>query len=216
MKLETGQEPAGAGKGVTRLWVAGFTSLILVLVVIGLLMPGTLTREQARELGFYQFDVPRRIADFSLIDQTGTAVGLDEFQGQWSLLFFGYTYCPDICPITLSLLGKTVEGLENPPQVVLVSVDPERDTPARLADYLQGFSSGFRGFTGELDEIESLAVQVNIALGKVPGADLETYLVSHTASLVVVNPEGQYEGFIKDPHQAQNIRSILGYLRHQQ
>jgi len=204
----------GVNKGVrnTLFWIAGFISLILVLLVASYLTPRTLTSEQLRELGFYRFDAPRLINDFSLIDHTGTTVGLDELQGQWSLLFFGFTFCPDICPTTLSVLNEAVSRLEHPPQVIMVSVDPERDTPDKLANYVPAFNSTFRGFTGEFDEIVSLAAQVNIAFGKVPGPELGTYLVSHTASIVVVNPMARYEGFIKAPHNAQNIQKILNHL----
>ena len=207
-------DPIGVKKGVrnTLFWIAGFISLILGLLIASYLTPRTLTSEQFRELGFYRFDAPRLISDFSLVDHTGTTVGLNELQGQWSLLFFGFTFCPDICPTTLSVLNEAVSRLENPPQVIMVSVDPQRDTPDKLASYVPAFNSTFRGFTGEFDEIVSLATQVNIAFGKVPGPELGTYLVSHTVSIVVVNPMGMYEGFIKAPHNAQNIQKILSHL----
>ncbi len=210
----TGVDSIAVKKGVrnTLFWIAGFISLILGLLVASYLTPRTLTNEQFRELGFYRFDAPRLISDFSLVDHTGRTVGLDELRGQWSLLFFGFTFCPDICPTTLSVLNDAVGRLENPPQVVMVSVDPQRDTPDKLADYVPAFNSTFRGFTGEFDEIVSLATEVNVAFGKVPGPELGTYLVSHTMSIVVVNPMGMYEGFIKAPHNAQNIQKILSHL----
>ena len=210
----TGLDPIGVEKGVrnTLFWIAGFISLILGLLLASYLTPRTLTSEQFRELGFYRFDTPRLISDFNLVDHTGSKVGLDELQGQWSLLFFGFTFCPDICPTTLSVLNEAVGSLENPPQVVMVSVDPQRDTPEKLASYVPAFNSAFRGFTGEFDEIVSLATQVNVAFGKVPGPELGTYLVSHTVSIVVVNPMARYEGFIKAPHNAQNIQKILRHL----
>ena len=201
-------------KGVrnTLYWIAGFISLILGLLIASSLAPRTLTNEQFRELGFYRFDAPRLIRDFSLVDHTGISVGLDELRGQWSLLFFGFTTCPDICPTTLSVLNDVVSRIDNPPQVVMVSVDPERDTPDKLASYVPAFNSAFRGFTGEPDEIAAFATQVYIAFGKVPGPSLGTYQVSHTASIVVVNPMARYEGFIKAPHNAQNIQKILNHL----
>lgn len=205
-------KPVDKGVRNTLLWIAGFISLMLGLLMAGYLMPRSLTVEQFRELGFYRFETPRVIGDFNLVDHTGSAVGLDDLKGRWSLLFFGFTFCPDICPTTLSVLNDVVGKLENPPQVVMVSVDPERDTPDKLADYVPAFNSTFRGFTGEFDEVVSLATQVNIAFGKVPGPELGTYLIGHTASIVVVNPAAGYEGFIKAPHNAQNIQRILNDL----
>lgn len=201
-------------KGIrnTLFWIAGFISLILGLLVASFLTPRTLTNEQFRELGFYRFDAPRLIRDFSLVDHKGAPVGLDELRGRWSLLFFGFTTCPDICPTTLSVLNDVVSRIDNPPQVVMVSVDPERDTPDRLASYVPAFNSTFRGFTGEPDEIVALATQLNVAFGRVPGPLLGTYQVSHTASIILVNPMARYEGFIKAPHNAQNIRKILNQL----
>jgi len=185
---------------------------MLGLLVASYLIPRSLSTQQLRELGFYRFDTPRVISDFNLVDHTGKAVGLDDLKAQWSLLFFGFTFCADICPTTLSVLNDGVSKLESPPQVVMVSVDPERDTPDKLADYVPAFNPLFRGFTGEFSEIVSLATEVNVAFGKVPGPELGTYLVSHTASIVVVNPGGKYEGFIKAPHSAQNIKRILSHL----
>ena len=99
------------------------------------------------------------------------------------------------------------------PQVVLVSVDPERDTPEVMARYVAAFNPAFVGYTGEFDEIVKLATSVNVAFGKVPGATPGSYLVDHSASIVVVNPAGEYVGFIKAPHNAENIVTILDSLR---
>jgi protein SCO1/2 len=193
-------------------WIAGFIALILGLFVASYMTPKSLSKEQFHELGFYRFDTARQISQFNLIDHTGTGVTNNSLEGSWSLLFFGFTYCPDVCPTTLSVLNEAVSNLENPPQVIMVSVDPERDTPSLLADYVPRFNPAFKGYTGEFDEIVSVATELNVAFGKVPGPELGTYTVEHSASIVVMNPLGQYAGFIRAPHNAQNIQRIVSHL----
>ena len=94
----------------------------------------------------------------------------------------------------------------------MVSVDPERDLPRRLGDYLTAFNPAFRGYTGAYDEVVKLAVQVNIASARVPGDTPGSYEMDHSASLVLINPEGDYAGFIKAPHQVGRIARVLGSL----
>jgi len=193
-------------------WIAGFIALILGLFVASYMTPKSLSKAQFQELGFYRFDAPRQISQFDLIDHSGTRVTNDSLEGRWSLLFFGFTYCPDVCPTTLSVLNEAVRNLEYPPQVIMVSVDPERDTPSLLADYVPRFNPAFKGYTGEFDEIVSVATELNVAFGKVPGPELGTYSVDHSASIVIMNPLGQYAGFIRAPHNAQNIQRIVSHL----
>jgi protein SCO1/2 len=204
-------EQLNKDKGIRRtlLSIAGFISLILGLLAASYMSPKSLTTDQFRELGFYKFDNARAIDDFSLVNEAGDKVTLDSLKDQWSLLFFGFTYCPDVCPTTLSVLNDAISKMENPPQVIMVSVDPQRDTPEVLANYVPRFNPAFGGYTGEFDEIVSLATQVNVAFGKVPGPEPGTYQVEHSVSIVVVNPDGHYAGFIKAPHNAQNIQRIV-------
>ncbi|MBL6690181.1 MAG: SCO family protein [Pseudomonadales bacterium] len=196
----------------TLFGIAAFISVILGLLVASIMMPRPMTAEEAQELGFYRFDAPRVISDFDMTDQAGNPVNLEDLKGQWSILFFGFTTCPDICPTTLSVLADAVADIENPPQVVMVSVDPDRDTPEKLGQYVPAFNPAFRGFVGSFDETVNFAQQVNVAFGKVPGAGPGTYLVDHTASLVLIDLEGRYAGFIKSPHNAQNIQKITASL----
>ncbi len=200
--------------GVRRslLWIAGFISLVLGLFLAKNLAPGTLGTEQLKELGYYRFDQPRVIQDFHLLDESGNEVDLDSLRGHWSLLFFGFISCPDVCPTTLSVLNEAVALAEEPPRVVLVSVDPERDTPEKLAGYVPRFNPSFRGYTGDFDQIVRLATSVNVAFGKVPGDEPGTYTVDHTASIVVVDPGGRYAGFIRPPFEAQRMARIMGNL----
>ena len=168
--------------------------------------------EQMQAIGFYQFEQSRGISEFKMIDHLGNDVGLPAFKGKWTLLFFGFTTCPDICPTTLGVLNKALEGLDEPPQVVMVTVDPERDTSEKLKNYVTAFNSEFRGFVGTFDQTVRLAEQLNIAFGKIPGSEPGTYLVDHTASIVLIDPHAGYAGFIKAPHRSQHIASIIRSL----
>ena len=197
----------------TLLVIGAAIAVILGLFVFNLTTPKQLTADQYLALGYYGFPEPRRIKPFSLLDETGSAVDTSDLTGQWSLLYFGFTYCPDICPTTLGVLNRAVKQTQIPPQVVLVSVDPERDTPAILGQYLASFNPSFKGYTGTFDDVVGLATNVNIAFGKIPGAEPGTYTVDHSSSIVVVDPFGRYAGFIKQPHQAEKISSIISSLQ---
>lgn len=201
-------------KGVrnTLLGLAAFISLMLGLLIASVLLPRGLTDQQAQQLGYYRFEAPRAIPEFAMTDHHGKPVGLSTLKGSHSILFFGFTTCPDVCPTTLSVLAASVEGLEAPPRIVMVSVDPERDTPEKLNTYVPAFNPEFLGFTGSFDETVKLATSVNIPFGKVPGPEPGSYLMEHGASLVVVNPAGQYMGFVKAPHNAANLKKIYASL----
>jgi protein SCO1/2 len=193
----------------TLLGIAAFTSVFLGLLLASFLNPRPMNDEDAAKLGYYRFDEPRPISEFFMIDHLGQRASLSNLKGRWSLLFFGFTTCPDVCPTTLSVLNDAISPLKDPPAVVMVSVDPDRDTPERLARYVSAFNPTFIGYTGTFDETVKLAEQLNIAFGKVPGDVPGSYLVDHSASLVLIDPNGRYAGFIKAPHNASKIQRVL-------
>ena len=197
----------------TLIWICGFIALIVGLFLYSFLTPKQMTEMQYQEMGYFGFPEAREIRPFQLKNQNNAEIGLSSLKGHWSLLFFGFTYCPDVCPTTLGVLNQALKKIEQVPSVVLVSVDPERDTPELLKQYLVGFNPDFAGYTGEFDQIVNLATNVNVAFGKVPGPEPGTYLVDHSASIVVVSPEGKYVGFIKAPHQAGKIAAIVNSLQ---
>jgi protein SCO1/2 len=207
---------AEAGARRTLIGIAAFILLLLGLYVASLTAPRTLSRDEYMTLGYYPLAQTKEISTFSLIDQDEQQFGPERFQGHWSLLFFGYTYCPDVCPVTLVQINKAVQKLdpdiETHLEVALVSVDPERDTPEVLGKYVRVFNDSFTGVTGELDEVVKLATQLNIAFGKAPGDEPGTYQVDHSGSIVVINPEGRYHGFLKPPHQVEKMASVMAAL----
>lgn len=193
----------------TLFGLMAFISVMLGLLIASVIIPRPMSAEEAAKLGYYRFDEPRLISGFVMTDHLGQRVELSDLKGGWSLLFFGFTTCPDICPTTLSVLNDAISAVDDPPTVVMVSVDPDRDTPERLAQYVPAFNSNFIGYTGAFEETVKLATQLNIAFGKVPGPVPGSYLIDHSASLVLIDPEGRYAGFIKAPHNASKIQRVI-------
>ncbi len=147
---------------------------------------------------------PTPLPEFSLLDQSGAPVSADSFRGHWNLVFFGFTHCPDICPATLQILATATKtladaGHEPLPRIVLVSVDPERDTPELMGRYVDYFGSGNLGVTGDLDELLKLTSALGIYFEKQPGDD-ENYNVDHSAAVLLVNPDGAFHALFSGPH----------------
>ena len=121
----------------TLFGLVAFISVMLGLLLASVLIPRPMSAEEAAKLGYYRFDEPRPISEFVMTDHLGQRAELANLKGGWSLLFFGFTTCPDICPTTLSVLNKAISAADDPPTVVMVSVDPDRDTPERLAQCVE-------------------------------------------------------------------------------
>jgi protein SCO1/2 len=149
---------------------------------------------------------PVELPEFALLDQDGRVVGRDVFAGQWDLVFFGFTHCPDICPMTLQVLASAKRRLaqagQDPlPRIVLVSVDPERDTPESMRQYVDYFGDGNLGITGDLAEIRKLTDGLGIFFSKVSRDD-GNYTVDHSAVVLLVNPRGEFHALFGSPHEA--------------
>ncbi len=159
----------------------------------------------------------RRLAEFSLVDHHGEAFTQDALKGHWSLAFFGYTHCPDVCPNALGML-KRVQSLleargEPLPRVLFVSVDPERDTPQTLAAYVAYFHPSFVGISGQDAQLQRLTRQLGILYGRAPGGEGDSYLVDHSAAIILFNPEGHYQALFNVPHDPQRIASDFLAIR---
>ncbi len=163
-------------------------------------------------------DAPRPLPALALKDHTGTDFGLDRLRGHWTLMFFGFTNCPDVCPTTLATLAqvrKVVADLPSPelPAIVLVSVDPARDTPDALSRYVGYFDPQFLGVTGGPETIEALTRELGVAvLVGAPAAD-GSYTVDHTAAIFLIDPSAAFAAVFGSPHAADVIardyRSIV-------
>lgn len=153
---------------------------------------------------------------FSLVDHHAQAIDETIFIGQWDLVFFGFTQCPDICPLTLQVLRaakqRLAESGQSPlPRIVLVSVDPERDTPERMAEYVNAFGLGNLGITGGLAELRKLTSGIGIYFAKQETGEDE-YSVDHTAAVIVIDPQGKFHSLFSAPHVIENFVHDLPLL----
>jgi protein SCO1/2 len=147
-------------------------------------------------------------------DHNGKPFGVEQFKGKWSVLFFGFTNCPDICPTTMQTLKQVKADLEQAGvwhnyQVVMVSVDPERDTSERLSKYVPYFDSEFIGISGPLESTASFSKNVGILFFKGEEMANGGYDVDHGAAIILVNPQGQYAGVTTAPHVQATISEDL-------
>ncbi|MGX4729643.1 SCO family protein [Pseudomonas corrugata] len=155
----------------------------------------------------------RTLPDVKMTDQDGQPVAVDGLKGKWSLLFFGYTFCPDICPTTLAQLRQIKSELPKEAvdklQIVLVSVDPNRDTPKQLKQYLGYFDPQFIGLTASsIEDLQKLANAVSIPF--IPAdTSKPNYTVDHSGNLAVIGPDGHQRGFIRAPLNNQKLVAQL-------
>jgi protein SCO1/2 len=195
-----------------------FILVALVALVIGLTVYKVLNTEQQLDTaelldaGIVLLPQGRDVPDLTLTNQDGESVSMEQLEGQWNLLFFGYTFCPDICPATLAelrqLRGKLPDEARQRMQPILVSVDPERDTPEQLKKYLDYFGAGFIGLTGPLDDIQTLANAVGVPF--IPAdTSKEDYTVDHGGNLALIGPDGRLRGFIRAPLRPEKLAEQL-------
>jgi protein SCO1/2 len=193
---------------MTRTQITVFVLVAIVALVLGLTVNKVLNAKGQGDptvlldAGIVLLPQSRKLPELSLTNQDGHAVAVDQLKDQWSLLFFGYTFCPDICPATLAQL-RQLQG-QLPPEtlsklrIVLVTVDPNRDTPEQLKKYLDYFDAGFIGLTGEEATLQKLANAVSIPY--IPAdTSKENYTVDHSGNLVIIGPDGTQRGFIRAP-----------------
>ena len=193
----------------------GFMSLIMALFLSRFYTPRELTLDEYKTLGAYFIDPPRQLAEFKLIDDSSEVFLPEEFAGKWNILFFGFTYCPDICPLTMKQMSDVKESLgeySDNLRVFLVSVDPDRDKPENLRQYLDNFDKNFKGLTGEIDQIYKFSTQVNAPFFPVVNSPEPNYTVDHSGSLVLISPEAKYAGFFRAPHDTAKMAKALASL----
>ena len=190
--------------------------LLVMTVFLGLflnrvLTPRILSPQEMVNNGAVMFSTPREISAFNLIDKNSAPFTLDSLRGKWTLVFFGFTHCPDICPTTLALFNDLARNLEGSDyladtQFVLVSLDPARDTPDKLKQYIDYFNPDFGGATGDFLQLRKFATQLNVAFRKVvTNRETGDYTIDHGGNVALVNPQGHYAGFYKPPLDANKM-----------
>ncbi len=174
------------------------------------------------ELEEYLFWQAKALKDFTLTGANNRSLHLDNLKGKWSFVFFGYTQCPDVCPMSLGVLSSAFSILKQDPaaygkiQGIFVSVDPRRDTPELLKDYVSYFGSEFTGVTGSSEQIDAFSRQIG-ALYAIhepeAGEDPDSYRVTHNSAIFLIDPRGRLYGRFPPPQDAMNIASTFIKLR---
>jgi protein SCO1/2 len=171
-----------------------------------------MTVSEMRANGLFLFDTPRDPGEFALTNHFGEPFTAESLEGDWTLLFFGFTYCPDVCPTTMSFLAEVKDNLVGTEaastRVVMVSVDPARDSVDQLAQYVPYFHPEFLGVTGDFPNILSFARRFNAPFRKVTSEDGD-YQIDHSANVVLINPKGDFHGFFRAPLDLAKVKVTL-------
>jgi len=166
------------------------------------------------------FDHPRELPPFSLQQSDGTQLVPGELKGHWTLVFLGFTHCPDVCPTTLAQLAQAQKqwtALPDPtrPRVLFVSVDPERDSPDAIGEYAHGFDHDTLAATTDVPALETFARSLSMVFAKVPapaGAPPDQYSIDHSASIAVLDPQARMAGVIMPPLDPRAIAADMAAL----
>lgn len=200
----------------SRLWI--LIAIAIVSALAGLWMAASLRAPDAPTLQTGTLLEPARgLPEFSLLSGAGQPFTKAQLQGRWSLLFFGFTNCPDVCPTTLALLAQTHTALADlaptlRPQVVFVSVDPKRDSPAQVARYTGFFNPEFIGVTGEQKQVDALTHALGLPVMIQP-LENGAYTVDHSSAVLLIDPSARLRALFSAPHTqsalAADIRRIV-------
>lgn len=197
---------------LTVLGVCIFMVTVVGLFVHRMLQPKILNREQLQQEGAYVFAQARPIPTFSLTAADGKPFTPADLNGHWSIVYFAYSHCPQDCRNTLTTLGRfekrllhTRYGVDT--RAYVITVDPARDTPLVFRDYLRQFDPSLHGVTGAIDAIRKFAFTLNVAFDKQAGGG-DSYTVAYTPNLILINPDGRYQGFFKPPFREKTLELL--------
>ncbi|MGL1958086.1 MAG: SCO family protein [Colwellia sp.] len=195
-----------------------FGLIAFIAAIVGVLFFQQIYQLPLPEHALY-YQQPRIINDFELTDQQGNSFNKTQLVDKWSLVFFGYTSCPDVCPTTLQNLSFIYDDLKktaNNSQVLLVSVDPKRDSQEKLALYINYFNSEFKALRAEHDVLFPFARHLGLmyaisspeSANKNPNDSSNHYLVDHSASIVLINPVGKIVAIFRPEQVVGQVPSI--------
>ena len=191
------------------LWIGGLTLALLVVALVWFRWI------RVPELHGLLLDTAQPATEFTLMSEGDKPIQLRDFRGKLVLLYFGYTHCPDACPTTMAEtrvafaeLGPQAEDV----QVIMVSIDPERDTPEILADYVQQFDARFLGGTATLEEVTALASAYGVIFRKHEGSAATGYLIDHSVQMIVIDRQGDTRMLLPYGLPGEEMAADLRYL----
>jgi len=187
-------------------FIAVFIASVLALFINKLTTPRVLSTNELIVNGLFLFEDPKEISDFSFYSANGVEFTKDNLKGKWTLMYFGFTRCPDECPTTMYQIKKLVNILRekdfplDDKQWVLVSIDPERDTPEEIDKYAKGFDEDFMGVSNIRPMLLSLATQLSVN-NVMPSEDSmdHSHLDNHVNNIILLNPNGDFAGVFRPP-----------------
>lgn len=198
-----------------------FISFVIVISLLGVsyLLSFQAMPKKLHDIEGLLWPKVKAITDFQLVNHHNEPFNLESLKGHWSLMFFGYTHCPDICPTTLSVLKEVKAQIAqlteyaSDTQYVFVSVDGERDTPEKLKEYINYFDPGLIGATGTTSQVNVLTRQLGIVYIRKPSQTAGQYFIDHSSAILLVNPQGEMIGKFSAPHLAQTVVSQYTKMR---
>ena len=191
--------------------------VVIIIVALAALSAGfftfsNLNRAELPENALY-YQAPRNIKNFSLTDHKGQAFSNQDLQGKWSWIFFGYTSCPDVCPTTLQELNfvyDELQAISSNNQVLLVSVDQNRDSQQTLSDYIAYFNPEFKALRAEHDVLFPFARNLGLMYALTDDSAGEGYFVDHSAAIVLINPDGLISAIFKPKQELGQLPIVQG------
>lgn len=201
----------------------GVLALVITVLVAGfvhrMMQPVIFNKQKMESYGAIIYDKPRIFRDIQLLGHDKKPFTKAAFVGKWTFVFFGFTSCPDVCPTTMGVLNKLYKELQGKHesddfQVVLVTVDPARDTPEKLREYVTYFNPLFMGVTGDYMDLVKFSADLNAGFTKVPLPD-GNYTMEHSGDIAVINPRGDYHGLFRPPFDPLRLRLAFDSMREQ-
>ena len=187
-------------------FIAVFIATVLALFINKLTTPRVLSTNELLVNGLFMFEEPKKISNFSFYSGNGVEFTKDDLEGKWTLMYFGFTRCPDECPTTMYQIKELINVLRekdfplDDKQWVLVSIDPERDTPQDIDKYAKGFDEDFIGVSNIRPMLLSLATQLSVN-NVMPSEDSmdHSHLDNHVNNIILLNPNGDFSGVFRPP-----------------
>ena len=198
---------------INLLLISIFIITVMSLFINKLTTPRTLSNNELLVNGLFLFEKPKQISDFEFFSSNNRSFTKEDLLGKWTVMYFGFSRCPDECPTTMYELSKLVKilreknyDLENK-QWVLVTIDPERDSPEDIDKYAKGFDDDFMGVSNERPMLLNLATQLSVN-NVMPGSNHNmdhSHLDNHVNSIILLNPKGEYAGLFRPPFSTSRL-----------